>query len=459
MAGFSDWYAETLPDTQKITTALACIAAFAPCAAADDLAPPISTSPPASFAKIERIEAVLREHPHDLNAIRARAGYYAARGKYQLALDDFNRIDSIDPGTFRRRIDLYIWRAQCYEAVGRYEPAAMDVLNFLAYRSKVSDWHRPYWCSEAARILLEAGKYNDSLKWSEAYLSYSQQHATAYANRAICLTFLGKRDEALADLTDMLRLKLSPADLAKHNLCTQELINLCRSRFAADVRSKPNNQAALFGQALVETIGTGFDKAVADTTAILKSSPRAYDALLLRGLNYVALKQKEQALADINKAIELNPAAPVCYKVLEYYYLSASGVDDLVADLGQRVQKNPNNLVLLMAEAHAYRVARKVEKERAVYDNILKQNPKYSTALFCRGEVAQALESPRAAIEFFSKSLNDTPEDAKALKYRAACYMQQAEYTKAIADLNRVIKLCEDPNAYLARDQCLSKIR
>jgi tetratricopeptide (TPR) repeat protein len=412
--------------------------------------------------EIERLNTLLRAHPHDMETLIARAGLYSDAGEKQLAINDFtmaiNYLTVNDTAGLMRHQGLSMRRAECFEALKQYQLAARDVKVFL------SSPPRPvYRYGEAVRIFLEAGEYKDSVGCADTYISATQIHSSAYASRAIALAFLDEDEKAVADLSDALRLKFGIKDLnpspGSNSICTQEVIDMCLSRFALVARANKKKQTALLGKGLVESLATHFDQAVADSTAALALSPSFYEAFLVRGLCHLSLKQNKDAFKDINQAIMLRPTDALGYKILELYYLASSNVDELLSDLTKREQEQPGNLIVLMAEAHGQKVSRDVDKERMTYERILKQNPKFAPALFARGELSQGLGDLHSAVQYFSGGLVEDPNYLTGLKARAACYLELGDYARALIDLNKVIKICADPNAYTAREQCSIKLR
>jgi tetratricopeptide (TPR) repeat protein len=421
-----------------------------------------SQLPASAVAQVQRLDSELRAHPRDLDALVARASLYAKWGQNQLALSDFDKAIELvtlkGASESRRYPEMLARRAEFLETLKQYQLAARDIKAFLSTSPKMASRY-----SQAARIFLEAGQYQDSLNCINTYISVTQLHSAAYANRAISLAFLNSEAEAAADLADVLRLKLKVQDkdpAPKFNSpCTQPIIDMCVSRAAKASRATPKKPSALFGKAVVEAIAGQFEQAVADSTASLTLSPAFYEALIVRGLSHLALNQNDEALKDINHAIQLRPARELAYKVLESYYLTISGVDELLADLHRRELAQSGNLTLLMAEAHGQKVARNVDKERALYERILKQDPKFAPALFARGELSQGLGDLHSAVQYFSGGLLQDPSNLNGLKSRAACLLELGDYARALVDLDKVIKICGDPNAYSARERCYNKVR
>jgi tetratricopeptide (TPR) repeat protein len=409
--------------------------------------------------KLDGLNTFLQTHPHDLQTLEARGNLYMNMGQQQLAVNDFTAAIDNNRQALKEHLGLYILRANCFEKLKQYTKAGRDVKSFLSFSPRIARWHEAYWYGVAVRIFLEAGMYQDSVTCADTYISSSQTQSTAYASRAIALAFLGKEEQATSDLADALRLKLTVKSLAKEFLCTKQVIDMCLSRFASAVRAHPGDQSSLLGQALTELLAGHSENALTGSTAVLTITPSSYEAFLVRGLSHIALMQNSEALKDINKAIQLKPSLVLPYKVLEYYYLTVSSVDDLLSDLSARERSHPDNLTILMAEGHGQKLSRNVEKEAAVYKKILKQNPKFAPALFAQGELSHALGELPVAIEYFNKALVEDPNNLNGLKGRAACFLEQADYGRALPDLNKVIKISDDPNAYLAREQCARKLR
>lgn len=77
-----------------------------------------------------------------------------------------------------------------------------------------------------------------------------------------------------------------------------------------------------------------------------------------------------------------------------------------------------------------------------------------------RAEELEALGEYSQAIVLFNSAVQENPNNANLYERRGKCYLNLNELDKAIADLNRVIKLApESPgNPYLHRGRCYQKL-
>lgn len=144
-----------------------------------------------------------------------------------------------------------------------------------------------------------------------------------------------------------------------------------------------------------------------------ESGARLAQAYLGRGfaksLKAVSVSNKDevhmQAVADLDKVLELTPnngealglRAGVNYDLRNY----ATVITDLENE--RTLNSDHTDLVKL---AHAYEHAGQFEKAAALYDALLKQDPKNDDLYENRGEFYQRNGSPRLAVRDYSKALD-----------------------------------------------------
>lgn len=415
--------------------------------------------PAAQAVQIQTLTEVLKARPFAIDALRKRADLNADRGQYQLAVQDLTLAIDHEPLARQRYSGIFVRRAQFYERLAKYDQAARDVEIFLSASRQTAKWAQPFWFSECARMLLEGEAYAESVKCADQFISLSPGHATAYASRAMSMAFLGRLDQATSDLSEMLRLKLTPRDLEKGVLTTQPVINLCLERFTRQARSSPKETKKLLGRAVAEVIARRFDQAQASCTTALKLSPSNYEALLIRALANLSLNKKNDSLKDIDEAIRLHADEPTAYRILEQCYLDSSGSDDLLADLSKRCQAQPQNRAVRMALAHCYRLSRNSERELQSYQELLAKDPSFVPALVgCADSSRESGDLPKA-ISYYNRILLLHPDNLPALKGRAACFVELSDFTRALTDLNKALKISDDAVVILARERCLRKLR
>jgi tetratricopeptide (TPR) repeat protein len=434
------------------------VLASAPAAVAGESAAYSNAVERGNQIKLERFTAALAVHPHDPVILESRAALHMHCGQFQLALTDLNDALAHIPANAKMHATLLMGRGQCLEHLGQDEAAARDIENYYKIAPDLARFHEQWTASESARILLRGGHYPGCIKCVDTDISFGTRHALAFAARSLAYALTGKTMQATADLVDTLRLKIVPSDLAKrYSILNQKVIDICRKRAVASIKAGPKNISNLFAISVVEAVDSHFDRAIAAATAVIDASPNFYEAFIVRGMCRVSEKQNDDALKDINHGLRLQPKNPVGYKALEAYYITVSGVDQLLEDVHRRQTKDPNNIFLLMTEARAYQLMRNLDKERGVCDRVLALNPAFVPALIARGELTQGLGDMRAASQFYSRALAQEPDNPVALKDRAECYLELEDYARALIDLNRLIKVCNDPSAYVAREKILSK--
>ena len=140
----------------------------------------------------------IQADPEDKEALGRRASLYAAAGKPELAIADFNRLLKIDP-TLAEAFDA---RGSEHFKLGHIDESIEDFDRAIELRPKREPWH---W--KRGISYYYAGRYDDGRKQFEGYQTVDDNDVENAVWRYLCMA----RDQGVeAARNDMLKIKPDP---------------------------------------------------------------------------------------------------------------------------------------------------------------------------------------------------------------------------------------------------------
>ena len=172
-----------------------------------------------------------------------------------------------------------------------------------------------------------------------------ETRAAAYRIRGTARADAGAVDQALADLTEAIR--LAPGDV--HAISTRGHVRLMRSDAAgaiADfdmaIRLAPNAAAHWIARGHARVIANDAQGAIADLTEAVRLNPKSASAYNNRGLAWRKAGDTEHAVADYAAAIAINPNYALAYNNRGYAHEAAGRTVDAIADFNRALLLDPS---------------------------------------------------------------------------------------------------------------------
>jgi TolB-like protein/Tfp pilus assembly protein PilF len=138
-------------------------------------------------------------------------------------------------------------------------------------------------------------------------------------------------------------------------------------------------------QSQIYLIEKQFEKALSEGEKAVSLSPSYFDAYVYLSHTLRFLGKPEEAIVVLKKAIRLNPFPSVnYYHNLGFSYLFAGMAKEALATYQKAIKMEPNNLPVNLGLAVTYSALGQEEEARAVGENILKINPKFSVEKFAK---------------------------------------------------------------------------
>jgi serine/threonine protein kinase/tetratricopeptide (TPR) repeat protein len=197
-------------------------------------------------------------------------------------------------------------------------------------------------------------------------------------------------------------------------------------------------------------------EAIEDYTRALERDPDFLEAYLNRALARLELHQYAEALADLDAAARRGRNDPTLHasrgmaleglgrftEAEESFRTAFAGLSTLSPELQSPIR-------------YAYGLAvlrRTPDKAQAVFDQVLRDDPRQPQALYGRAAVAMRKQDEATALQFLNRALEAAPTFAEARRNRALLWARSGRLDAASQDINWCLeKDSEDPvTLYLA---------
>jgi tetratricopeptide (TPR) repeat protein len=221
--------------------------------------------------------------------------------------EDFAAAAAIFRGCIMSRPDhahAYIWRANAYTKLRRYEQALTDYSQAIGLDAKQAY----VWNQRGSAYFYLGQPKRANADYTKA-IELDSKDATAWGNRALTYSELGQPDKAIADCNKAIKLnpKFAPAwrnrgraygELRQYD---KALADLNRA-----IDLDPKDVFAWVNRGLAYSKSHQYAKGLANSNKAIELDRKFAPAWYNRGCTYNELYQYDKALADWNKAIELD---------------------------------------------------------------------------------------------------------------------------------------------------------
>lgn len=207
---------------------------------------------------------------------------------------------------------------------------------------------------------------------------------------------------------------------------------------------------------------------------IVLKFPENTEGLLKLGELFFYVKQYENAFAAINKALKINENLAKGYYLKGSIYKETGDTAKAISSLKTAVDQDNKNygafLYLGMiygarkntialeyydnairlnptaevfyAKAKLFQDMGKIDEAIAMYEQILKQDPKHEFSLYNLGAInLEIKKDPSKALDYFTKAIEANPKYAEAYFARGVCYEELKEQKNAYEDYTMCLKL------------------
>ncbi len=306
---------------------------------------------------------------------------------------------------------------------------------------------------------LSANEIDPALADFNQALRLDPANSKALQGRAIIFLSRGKFDASIADCQQAV--KADPTSFTAYNCLGQAYAAKGQNKEAIDALTQalaiyPNNIWGLQSRAAAYGASGDKDKARADAQSALDLDPTASWALSIMARLDMMDGKSDDAMALVDKALALDPdnLALIRVKIGVIETCRNLSTDDCYA---RKVAAVPLYSQIIAKQPSAYDYAMRAQDRSAAdrmatlgdLDTAMKLNPKDTIPLMVRAAIYIRDKDWDKALTDVNAALVINPKDEQALSIRAKVYIQLKRVEEAMADDDAVLAMHPDDAEYL----------
>jgi tetratricopeptide (TPR) repeat protein len=344
-----------------------------------------------------------------IETLKIRSIACSQAGRHNEALADLDSVLELDPG----HVEARSRRANVLRGLGRLEEAVAEFTGVL--NGDLTDEDRFFDLADRGRAYLELGRRDDALADLTAALELNPDNVFVRYIRSGMLEEMGRPDDALADLDHALGLEPDHIE-----------IRMLRGSVLHDLGR--------------------LEDAVTEYTVILNSNPAdsvRFFALSFRGVLREMLDHQEDALADLTAALELEPDHVEVWHGRSKLLADMGRPDDALADLGHVLERESDHVEARLLRGDVLRDLGRFEEAVAEYTIVLNGDPTDENrfhALAYRGLLHAELGHQEDALADFTAALELDSDNVEVRHGRGRLLADMGRPGDALADLDHVLE-------------------
>jgi tetratricopeptide (TPR) repeat protein len=269
----------------------------------------------------------------------------------------------------------------------------------------------------------------------------------ALANHAAVLANLGRREEALEDLEDALR--LNPAHPRALLQSGQILVELGRHVDALDAYDRLLAGAPEFADgmcqrsALLRSLGR-FQEALKSCDDALVIDSRSFDIFKERGAVLQDLARDEEAIESFGRALAIVPGRADVLFLRGVSYLSIDRLGFALADFNEALAASPDFVDAMYNSAAVLEHLGRSEEALVRCDRVLAIDPNHVKALASKGNALCGLARNVEAVDSYAKALAIEPDAIEVLCNHAGALRRAGRFEEALPSCAHALELKHD---------------
>jgi tetratricopeptide (TPR) repeat protein len=387
----------------------------------------------------------LNLYPNNAAAYCNRGESYRMKKQYDEAIQDLEKAISLDQNYQWAKDNLkgiYYDRGLAYKKQGDYDKAIAEYTGALKLDP---NYAKAY--NNRGNAYDKKGEYDKALTDYTEAIRLNPDNAFYYRNRGNTYMRKGGYDQAIADYTEALRLdpdndkakanlaKAQQAKAAEHAKSPSDSDSMANlsvlfnrgidyaskgdydhaiAEFTEVIRLKPDFAKAYLDRGNAYYNKKDYDKAIADYNALLRFNPNDISAYGNRGLAHVKKEDYDQAIADFTEIIRLKPDFAKAYLERSNAYLNKGNYDKAISDYNELLRLNPNDVNTHGKRGLAY--VKKEDYDLAIADftEAIRLKPDFARAYLDRGNAHEKKGDYDLAIADYTEALRLDPDNDKA---------------------------------------------
>lgn len=377
---------------------------------------------------IEDFSYVIKSDPSNILAIYNRASLYYRTGQYKHAIHDYDILLRSYP---RFQMALYA-RAECKRLSGDLAGSERDV-----NRSREL-MKRRHHASGDPKIDNSASRDEDELQTEAAVKNKFNTLLTVKNDNDIKPKYDNKTRGRVQD--NNIKIDAEPMftlsyytktnDIKENSNYMKEVSDANATHILQFVLLLTNDETHLYE----DQIKKHFTSIEYYNSLLASSEPRSLD-YLGRAMDFITVKNPQQAIADLNRAIAISPKFMLAYFArANAYYLQMQLTD---AATSTEPAKNTKDEALLRGKLET----QTFNGILADYDMVLRLSPRNVYALFNKGNIYLRMNNFTAAISSYNEAIAAKPDFGEAYYNRGLTYLKLGNKEMGTADLSKAGEL------------------
>ena len=319
---------------------------------------------------------------------------------------------------------------------------------------------------DKAIAALQQRQWQPALESLNEAIKLDPKCGDAYFHRASLLADAGQAVAALNDFTQAI--ELSPADAKlRHTrgffLMTQQKVDVAIADFTKAIELNPKYTQALNNRGLALLSKGDLKPAMADFEQALSIDPKYVEAMINRGFTLYRSGKPKQALTDYSQALKLNADNVSALNNRGLAYFELKDYEHAAADFTQAIARDRYNSKFYLERRECWlKLGREEEAQadgaKVVWLNKFNElNRTVSNEPKAPGKYVELAEhliaggEQKVALASYDAAIRVNKDYGRSYSSRAAYWLSQADYDKAIADCSRALKTEPHFEAYSIR--------
>jgi serine/threonine protein kinase/tetratricopeptide (TPR) repeat protein len=353
-------------------------------------------------------------------------------GEHDLAAADFNSALERNESY----AEAHANRALVYAAQGKTELALAGFSRSIELKP---DYSAAY--ADRAELYVKRKEYDKAAQDFTRLIALSAEKAPLYLKRAAVYRAMNQSAKASADRAEFARLlkdRVARVDALVFDGKYEE----ARVALTSVLKLVPKNANLWQTRAKINWLKLKeFDEAIADWEKVTRLQPTSAEAYFCIGATLLGRREYSSALAALQKAIDLKPDYPQALWARAQIYLWQGRPGAALRDLDPLVAKLPNGPPeTLNVRAGVYEALGQLDKAMADYQRMTELRPESPSAYLCLARLCQKQNQPDKAAAHLDRLVAAAPFSERAWLRRAELRRDQGRFEAALADCDRAAR-------------------
>ena len=293
----------------------------------------------------------------------------------------------------------------------------------------------------------EKKMYDDALISLNKCLNFDPLNGEALKLKARTLEKLGKPDEAIDILDNLIKRNSNDADILKLKgriLLRINKFDEALSLFNKTLELVPGDEEALYYK--VGSLGelNKLEEANKIINKSLAIDPEKVTTLISQGFILTKSGKNEDAYNVFTKILKISPENIFLKKFIAHTFADLGKNSEAITVCDSILAQNPTDTETQLLKSHLLEIIGKIEDSFEIIDQILERDPDNEEALQIKGRGLGDLGQFKKAIDIFNKKLELNPNDEVALAYKGCALGETSQFEEALDIFNKMLDI--NPN-------------